>query len=119
MNEIVREEIKERFYVSSNGEKYSRGIVKYSRRNKIGEGFGKRKVGMKVLVVKEYLYEEIESWNSINGKGMYKINVGEIKEKGIIIRIVRRINRGYYDYWYKVKLENGKYKWSSYVELIK
>ena len=113
--EIVREEEKERFVVGIFSKiKYSRGILKYSRKDKLGEGFGKRKVGMKVKV-KEYLYgeEKIDEWGF-----KYKENL-EIKLlEGIIIRIVRRINNGYYDYWYKVKLNNGKYKWSSYVKIM-
>ena len=101
---MIREEIKE--------SKWGNKLV-YSRRDKIGEGFGKRRVGDKILIVIKYLYEEEEIFNR-----KYKIKVGEIKEEGIIIRVVRRINEGYYDYWYKVKLNNGKNIWRSYVELI-
>ena len=108
MNEMIREEVKERYWINE-GIKYSRGKVRYSRRDKIGEGFGKRKVGMKVKV-KEYLYK-------VSYKYGFKENIsnGVNILEGIIVRIVRRINNGYYDYWYKVKLENGKYKWVSYV----
>lgn len=103
--EIVREE--ERIG------KYGNKLV-YSRRDKLGEGFGKRKVGMKIIVVVKYISKEVE--NNVFGK--YKVMDRKEKEKGIIKLIVRRINYGYYDYWYKVELKNGKNIWRSYVELI-
>lgn len=103
--EIVREEIKIN--------KYGNKLI-YSRRDKVGEGFGKRKVGDRVLVVVKYIRKEIELFGE-----KYNIMDSKEKEEGIIKRIVRRINSGYYDYWYKVELKDGKKIWRSYVELIK
>jgi len=103
--EIVREEEKRN--------KYSGIVMKYSRRDKVGEGFGKSKVGDKVLVVVKY--KKID-WGNCDWRKSLE-NYKE-KEEGVLRRIVRRINNGYYDYWYKVELKDGKYIWRSYVELI-
>ena len=100
--------------VKINGRGYSRGILEYWRKIKEGEGFGKRKVGDKVKVVKEYIYEEREGYG-----GKYKICVDRVKEDGIIRRIVKRKNKGYLDYWYKVEIGKDKYVWRSYVEVIR
>lgn len=116
---MKREEKRERIIIGYNGKEYKTGIImKYSRRDKIGEGFGKRKVGDRILVVVKYINKEIKEKV---GENVYKWKVMDRKEKeeGVIIRIVRRINNGYYDYWYKVRLDNKKEIWRSYVELIK
>ena len=85
----------------------------YSRRDKVGEGFGKRKVGIKVKI-KEYIYGK----EKIDKDGFrYKESKVNILE-GVIIIIVRRINKNYYDYWYKVEIGENKYNWVSYVEIV-
>jgi len=117
-NGLIIEEKVERFVIGKNGEKYSRGIVEYKRIEEKGKGFGKRKVGDKIIVVKEYIYEEILEDYGGKNKVKVKYMIGKNKVKGVIIRIVRRINNGYYDYWYKVKIENNKNIWRSYVEII-
>lgn len=103
-NKIVREEVRIG--------KYGNKLI-YSRRDKVGEGFGERKVGMKVEV-KEYIYgkEEIDK----NGFSYKESKVNMLK--GIIVRVVRRINSSYYDYWYKVRLDSGEEVWKSYVKII-
>lgn len=93
--------------------KYKNLECEYSRTEIKGEGFGKRKIGMKIIVIRKYEYEEIED------KGFkWKKCINRIKEEGIIIKIVRRINKGYYDYWYKVEFKDGKSIYRSYVEII-
>lgn len=116
-NVMVESEECKRVILNEDGEIVRElGIVKYDRRFKDGEGFGKRKVGMKVKVkmyykgekYKEFVKRRLEGeWNLIN----YEL------EEGMIVRIVRRINWEYYDYWYKVKLDSGKYIWRSYIEV--
>lgn len=69
------------------------GVCKYKIVEEEGEGFGKRKVGMQVQVDGSF---------------------------GILIKVTRRINpRGpYYDYWYKVRInESGKEVWRSFVDI--
>lgn len=93
--------------------KYGNLLI-YSRRDKVGEGFGIRKVGMRIKL-KDYIYGK--EWNEYLEDYVSNCISKEYIE-GIIVKIVRRINNGYYDYWYKVKLDSGKYKWCSYVKLI-
>jgi hypothetical protein len=70
----------------------SAGMCQYSSTETEGEGFGKRQVGMQVQVDGSF---------------------------GILIKVTRRINpRGpYYDYWYKVRLYDGRVVWRSHVDL--
>lgn len=81
----------------------------YSRTETEGEGFGKRKVGMRCKV-KFYKYEDVK------GKE-YRRNIGTTLEEGTIVQITRRINCGFYDYWYKVRLDDGTHVWRSFVIL--
>ena len=90
--------------------RYGRKLV-YSRTDVQGEGFGKRRVGMRVKV-KFYAYEDVEE------EGFkWRRNIGTTLREGTIVQITRRINYGYYDYWYKVRLDDGKCVWRSYVLL--
>lgn len=82
---------------SERRSKGNAGPCQYSSTETEGEGFGKKRVGMRVKV-RFYNYTE---------------DVGFEEKEGIITKITRRINSGYYDYWYKVKLEDGKEVWKS------
>lgn len=86
-------------------------MMKYSRTDVVGEGFGKRKVGMRVRV-KFYEHEEVEE-----GEYKWMKLVKVTTKEGTIVQITRRINGGYYDYWYKVQLNDGSCVWRSYVLL--
>ena len=84
-------------------------MMVYSRTDVEGEGFGKRKVGMRAKVkFYEYADEVEEGYN-------WRRCVGITLKEGTIVQITRRINHGYYDYWYKVRLDDGTFAWRSYV----
>lgn len=72
------------------------GLCQYSSTETEGEGFGKKRVGTKV-----------------------KIRFDAVTEmEGRIVKITRRINSGYYDYWYKVRIfGRGKEVWRSSAKL--
>lgn len=83
----------------------------YKRTDTEGEGFGNRKVGMRCKV-KFYEHEE-------RGEGEFKWKqlVNVTTREGTIVQITRRINYAgpYYDYSYKVRLDDGTHVWRSHV----
>ena len=90
-------------------------IMYYSRRDRPGEGFGKRKVGMHVTV-KFYEYEEVEvPGDEFFEAYTYNRCINKTIQEGVIVQITRRINEDYYDYWYKVELDDGTFVWRSHV----
>lgn len=91
--------------------KYGNLLI-YSRRDKIGEGFGNSIIGKRVSIIERYIYDDMEK------DEFGRLNKGKIRVEGILVRITRRINSGYYDYWYKVKLDNGRYLWRSGIKKI-
>ena len=77
------------------------GKVEYWRYNKEGEGVGSRRVGNKVKV-------------KVIEKVVDDLIVREIKEneyEGVIELVVKRKKSWFNDYWYRVKLNNGKSIW--------
>lgn len=88
----------------------SKQVCKYSSTDVVGEGFGKYKVGMTVEL---YTYVQIKYDQSFTSSDYYDAQTEQGEKKGTLIKIVRRINGGYYDYWYKVRLADGKEVWRS------